>query len=226
VTISYRRYLYLTVFISGMTVLALELSASRLLGAGFGTAQVVWASVIGLTLLFLTVGYFLGGWLADRRPEPALFYRIVVWAAFIAGIIPVAARPLTLGVESLVGRGPAALVLGPAITLLALYSVPITLMGTVSPFAVRLALSNAGNAGRVAGGLYALSTVGSIIGSLLPVLVVLPALGTRLTVLAFALILFLIAALGLLMADRKAAIRLAWMPVLLIALNLVVLSPM
>ena len=86
--------LYLIAFISGMTTLAIELSASRLLGNVFGNSNLVWANVIGLMLLYLTVGYFLGGRLADRRPYAPLLLQILLWAAFLAALIPLLARPI------------------------------------------------------------------------------------------------------------------------------------
>mgnify|MGYP000433304199 CR=1 FL=1 len=92
VTKSSNRYLYLAVFTSGMTTLAVELSASRLLGNVFGTSNIVWANVIGLILLYLTAGYFIGGRWADRSPYFTTFYRILLWGAFLSALIPLVAR--------------------------------------------------------------------------------------------------------------------------------------
>src|SRR6266536_3112072 len=88
------RFLYLAVFTSGMTTLAVELSASRLLGNVFGTSNIVWANVIGLILLYLTIGYFIGGRWADRSPHLTTFYRILLWGAFLSALIPLVARPV------------------------------------------------------------------------------------------------------------------------------------
>ena len=88
------RYLYFAVFSSGMTVLALELAASRLLGSAFGTSNLVWASIIGLILIYLTFGYFIGGRWADRWPYPGTMYTVMAWGAFSAGLIPAIARPV------------------------------------------------------------------------------------------------------------------------------------
>ncbi len=89
-----KRYLYLTVFVSGMTTLGIEFAASRLLGSVFGTSNLVWAAIIGLILIYLTVGYSLGGRWADKYPNYKTFYTILIWGAFSAGIIPFIARPV------------------------------------------------------------------------------------------------------------------------------------
>jgi len=93
-------YLLFTVFVSGMVsgmvTLAVELSASRLLDPYFGTSNVVWANLIGLILAYLTVGYFVGGRLADRYPRPEVLYGITGTAGVLVGLVPFVARPVLL----------------------------------------------------------------------------------------------------------------------------------
>jgi spermidine synthase len=205
------RYLALAVFVSGMTALAVELAASRLLGNVFGTSNLVWANIIGLILVYLTAGYFLGGRWADRHPSPAVFYRIMAWAALTTAVVPVVSRPVLQAAASAVEQLDAAIVLGSFASVLVLFSVPVTLMGCISPFAIRLAIQDVNAAGNVAGKLYAISTLGSIIGTFLPVLWLIPTIGTARTFFVFAALLLLVALAGLWMADRRIALRNSWM---------------
>src|SRR5215471_20322004 len=86
--------LILLVFIAGACSLAVELSASRLLAPYFGTSLFVWANLIGLILLYLTIGYYVGGRLADRFPRPGVLYLLTTVAAFLIGVIPFISRPI------------------------------------------------------------------------------------------------------------------------------------
>lgn len=217
-------FLYLLVFTSGMTTLAVELSASRLLGSVFGTSNIVWANVIGLMLLYLTIGYFIGGRWADRSPYRSTMYKIVIWGAFLSALIPLVARPiLQVASKAFVGA-EAALALGSFVSVLILFSVPITLLGTASPFAIRLAVSNVDNAGRVSGQIYAISTVGSLTGTFLPVLVLIPQIGTIQTFLFFAGVLFIVAFIGLFRESRAAALVYLIMPIVITILAYIVLN--
>jgi spermidine synthase len=216
-------YLYVTVFISGMTTLAVELLASRLLGNVFGTSNIVWANVIGLILLYLAVGYFLGGRWADRSPYFTTFYRIMLWSAFFSALIPLVARPVLVSAATAVSGAQAALALGSFGAVIILFSIPVTLLGCISPFAIRLAVNSASdiaNAGKISGRIYAISTVGSLLGTFLPVLFLIPELGTTATFLLFAGTLFLTAWVGLLQHQGIRALLWLWMPILIIVLSL------
>jgi len=213
-----RFFLLLTVFFSGMTTLAIELSASRLLGSVFGTSNIVWANIIGLILVYLTAGYFLGGRWADRWPYPKAFYRLVSWGAFTSGLVPLLARPVLLRAALAVEKLELALMAGSFISVLILFSIPVTLLGCVSPYAIRLALQDTEHAGRTSGRIYALSTLGSIVGTFLPVLILIPTVGTARTFLVFSLSLLLIALLGWWRTDRRGAVLSLWMPLLLLVL--------
>jgi len=204
----------LAVLVGGMTTLAVELSAARLLGATFGTSNIVWANIIGLILVYLAAGYFIGGYLADRSPTLRRFYQIVAWGAFSSGLAPFLAR-LVLPVIADSGLPLSA---ATALTIFLLFTVPITLLGCVSPFAIRVVLTSVSEGGTVAGRINAVSTVGSAIGSLAPVLFLLPAAGTTATFMIFSLLLLALALCGLVQASRPMALRLVWMPVFLLVL--------
>jgi spermidine synthase len=219
-----QRYLYVTVFFSGMTTLALELSAARLLGNVFGTSNLIWANVIGLMLLYLTAGYFLGGRWADRSPYPTTLYRIIIWAAFLSALIPLAARPVLQIAASAMFEAQASLALGSFVSVLVLFSAPVTLLGCVSPFAIRLAVDKISETGRTAGRISALSTLGSLIGTFLPVLVLIPQLGTFQTFLLFAALLYLVGFGGLWRQGPTTALRMLWMPIVVAVLAALVLS--
>ncbi|MCU0481831.1 MAG: fused MFS/spermidine synthase, partial [Anaerolineae bacterium] len=219
-----KRFLYIAVFISGMTTLAIELSASRLLGSVFGTSNLVWANVIGLMLLYLTIGYFIGGRWADRSPYPKTLYRIMLWAAFLSALVPLIARPILQGAARAVSGVEAGLALGSFASVLILFSVPVTLLGCISPFAIRLAVQSPQEAGRVSGQIYAISTLGSLLGTFLPTLILIPELGTALTFLTFAGCLYLIAFIGLWSQNGVKTLFWLWMPIIIIILAIIVLN--
>lgn len=207
---TFKRYhLYLTVLVGGMTTLAIELSASRLVGNLFGTSNIVWANIIGLMLIYLSAGYFIGGRWADHSPTHVRFYQIAAWGAFLSGLIPFVARfvlPIVAGINLSVG-------LATAISIFVLFSIPVTLLGCISPFSIRLALQTIEKTGQTVGRIYAISTLGSVIGSLAPVLYLLPEAGTLNTFLIFAGTLLIVALVGLTLHDWRQGLLLGWMPV-------------
>jgi spermidine synthase len=208
------------VFFSGMASLGVELAATRLLAPYFGTSLLVWANLIGLILIYLTVGYYLGGRWADRDPRGETLYRIVAISGFSVGILPFVAAPvLSLAVPALatfdVGLGLESF----AGTLL-LFALPVTLMGCVTPFALRLQSHDVRKVGTTAGSLYALSTLGSILGVYVTVFALIPSLGTRRTFLSFSLVLLILAVWGIWQrVGIKQALPFAAMAVIVLALD-------
>ncbi|MEW6568638.1 MAG: fused MFS/spermidine synthase [Chloroflexota bacterium] len=212
------KYLMLSVFVAGLTSLGAEMAASRLLGNVYGTSNIVWANIIGLILVYLSAGYFIGGRWADRSPHRVTFYRLMAWAAFTIGLVPMVSRPVLRQAVAAVEQLDAAVMLGSFLSVLVLFIVPITLLGCVSPFAIRLAISDTREAGRTSGRIYAVSTLGSIVGTFIPILWLIPAIGTARTFLALAYLLLFTALAGLGLADWRAMLRLLWMPLALAGL--------
>jgi predicted membrane-bound spermidine synthase len=212
-----KRYLLLTVFISGMTTLAAELTAGRLIGNVFGTSNLVWASIIGLMLIYLTFGYFLGGKWADANPSPLAMYRILAWGAFTTGLVPYIAVPVLRFAADAFEVLSVGIMAGSFIVVLVLFIVPITLLGTISPYAIRLSMEDTNKSGQVSGQIYAVSTLGSFIGTFIPTLITIPTIGTRLTFASFGMLLLIVALIGLYrFASQKDMLKLVWMPIALL----------
>ena len=211
-----KKYLLFTVFVSGMTTLAAELAAGRLIGNVFGTSNLIWASIIGLILIYLTLGYFLGGKWADANPTPGAMYRILAWGAFTIGLVPYVAGPVLRYAAGAFEALSVGIMAGSFIAVLILFSVPITLLGAISPFAIRLSVDDTAKAGQVSGQIYAISTLGSFIGTFLPTLITIPTIGTTKTFLLFGLFLLFVALAGLgRFASRAEMLKLIWMPIVL-----------
>jgi spermidine synthase len=187
----------LLVFVVGMGSLGAEIAAVRLLAPYFGASTIVWANTIGVVLVALSLGYWLGGRLADRHPRLRGLCLLALAASGLLALVPFAADPLlSLAVDAL-DQVSAGAFLGSLVAVLVLVAVPVLLLGAVSPYAIRLAVTSVEEAGTVAGRLYALSTAGSLVGTLLSALLLIPLVGTRRTFLAFALAIALVAVLGL-----------------------------
>ena len=218
---SHRRYLYFAVFMSGMSTLALELSASRLLGPAFGVSNLVWASIIGLILIYLTLGYFIGGAWADRSPYPKTMYIALAWGSLTAGLVPLISRPVLRQAAEAFDSFQVGVLFGSFTAVLILFCVPVTLLGVVSPFAIRLAITDPRESGTVSGRIYATSTLGSFLGTFLPVLVLIPTIGTVFTFLFFSMILNLVALVGLWTASGwKGVLPWLWMPITILMVAL------
>jgi spermidine synthase len=183
----------------GAVLMALEIVGSRMLAPYFGNSIFVWGSLISVVLAALSLGYWLGGIVADRWP------RFSVLAIFIAvpGII-IAVLPFVYpGLNRAIANGDVGSRLGPLVSSLVLFLVPSVFLGAVSPFAVRLQARAVASVGSTAGGLYAISTAGSILGTLVTAFYLIAVLGVANIVHGLGLTLLLVAA-GILLGRRRA----------------------
>ncbi len=217
-----RRYLYFTVFISGMTALAAEFGASRLLQTIYGSSNLVWASIIGLIMIYFAVGYRFGGLWADRSPKPQTLYIVLTFGAFSLGLVPFVSAPVLRAAAAAFDVLSLGVVLGSFAGTLVLFSIPVTLLAMASPFAVRLLMDDPIKAGKISGEISAVSTMGSVLGAFLPTLFMFSLVGTTLTFLFFSGILLVVALIGLwLSAGSRAVLPFLIMPVLLVCIALV-----
>ncbi len=185
------------VFVVGTGSLGAEIAAVRLLAPYFGASTIVWANTIGIVLVALSIGYWLGGRLADRHPNMRALCLTALLAALLLAAVPFVADPLLDVAVDALDQISAGAFLGSLVAVLFLVAVPVLLLGTVSPWAIRLAVQSVEEAGTVAGRLYALSTAGSLVGTLLSALLLIPLVGTRRTFLVFAFAIAVVAVLGL-----------------------------
>lgn len=188
-------FLYLTEFFSGVSVMAAELGASRLLAPYFSSSQIVWTIIIGMIMIAMALGNLYGGRAADRHPDPALLYRRLLIAAVWLAAIPLVGKYIILGVSGLlvftVNTG--FLIAAAFCSCLILFVYPLFLLGTVTPSLVKYTVSSLEQSGRTVGRLGACNTIGSILGTFLPTFVTIPAWGTAVTFLLFSGLLLLIA---------------------------------
>ena len=190
-----RAYLYVTEFFAGMSVMAVELAASRLLAPYFSSSQIVWTIIIGTIMIAMALGNVYGGRLADKDSNPSLLYRRILFAAIWIAAIPVFGKYFIIALSGalIVTIDTNLLIWSAFLSCMVIFVVPLFWLGTVTPCLVKYATKNLEDNGKVVGYLGAFQTIGSIIGTFLPTFVTIPAVGTAITFLIFAGILFLIA---------------------------------
>jgi len=203
--------LYAVVAISGAPVLVIEILGTRILGPFYGVSLYLWSALIAVTLAALSLGYAIGGRWADRRPDTRVLAGIIAAAGLWILAVPWLRDPLLHLTESW-GLRTAVLV-----SAAALFAPPLTLLGMVGPFAIRLCTSDVARAGRTAGDLFAISTVASVAGALATGFWLIPAIGvTRLT-LGVGAVLLIASAIAARARPATAPSLMAWAPLLLAA---------
>lgn len=181
-------FLYLTEFFAGMSVMAVELGASRLLAPYFSSSQIVWTIIIGTIMIAMALGNIYGGRSADKNPNPDKLYgRILIAAVWIA-LIPVAGKYIILGISALLifTVNSNFLIWAAFAACMVIFVFPLFLLGTVTPSLAKYSVNSLNDSGRTVGTLGAFNTIGSIIGTFVPTFVTIPAVGTSITFLIFA----------------------------------------
>ncbi|MEK9159228.1 MAG: fused MFS/spermidine synthase [Patescibacteria group bacterium] len=188
---------YFSAFICGMAVMAVEVSAARLLAPYFGNSLYVWTNILGLVMVALAAGYYFGGRLADKHPNRDAYFALVfltgVWTVLIPFAAPALFENLTTGFPNL------ALTVkwGSFFAVGFLLTVPMFLLGMIVPFTVKLVIKNVASMGRESGQISTVSTLGSLLGTFLPAFLLIPTMGTTKTFVFIGLVLIFLAAFGL-----------------------------
>ncbi len=198
-------FLYATEFFSGMSVMAIELGASRLLAPYFSSSQIVWTIIIGTIMIAMALGNVWGGRLADKDPNPDRLYGRLLVAAVWTAAIPFLGKYVIIAIAAgLAFLMPSNYLVWAAFaSSMVLFVFPLMLLGTVTPSLVKYTVSSLDDSGKTVGYLGALNTIGSIIGTFTPTFITIPAVGTAVTFLIFAGILFLLALLYFLSRKRR-----------------------
>jgi len=181
-------FLYATEFFAGMSVMAIELGASRLLAPYFSSSQIVWTVIIGAIMIAMALGNIWGGKMADKNPDPGKLYNRILIAAIWIALIPFVGKYVIAGVSLLVAMVVTGnfLVWASLACCLVIFVFPLMLLGTVTPSLVKYAVHDLETNGEIVGRLGALNTIGSIIGTFIPTFVTIPTVGTAATFLIFA----------------------------------------
>lgn len=184
-------FLYLTEFFAGMSVMAVELGASRLLAPYFSSSQIVWTIIIGTIMIAMALGNIYGGRSADKNPNPdRLYVRILIAGVWIAAI-PVVGKYIILGISALLifTVNTNFLIWAAFAACMVIFVFPLFLLGTVTPSLAKYTVQSLSDSGSIVGTLGAFNTIGSIIGTFVPTFISIPAVGTSITFLIFAAIL-------------------------------------
>lgn len=187
-------YLYMTSFFAGMSVMAVELGASRLLAPYFSSSQIVWTIIIGIIMIAMALGNIYGGRSADKNPNPDKLYIRILIAAVWIGAIPIVGKYIILLISGLlvITININFLIWAAFFSCAVIFVFPLFLLGTTSPSLVKYTTDNLEDNGKTVGKIIAFNTIGSIIGTFVPTFVTIPTVGTFMTFLIFAGILLLL----------------------------------
>lgn len=199
---------YLTAFITGLSVMAIELGASRLMAPYFSSSQIVWTIIIGTIMIAMALGNVVGGRMADKHKTPD---RLFIWlfaAATWTMLIPLFGKFIISGTALVLALFVTKnyLVVAAFVSAILVFVFPLMVMGMVTPNLVKYAVSNLEENGRTCGIIEACNTIGSIIGTFLPTFVTIPYVGTSMTFIIFASVLYAVCLAYFFFRKKKRAV--------------------
>ena len=186
----------ITVFLCGALGMILELVAARILSPYVGSSNLIWTTIIGIMLTSMSIGYWLGGKIADKRPDINLLSLFILVGAFFTSLIPLWETVLVKPFSEISNQ----LVLVAIICSALVFGIPSFILAMVSPFAVKLEDKTHEDIGKTSGKISSLSTIGSIVGTFVGGFLLIPNLGVRMLILILTIVLFI---LSFMMFDRK-----------------------
>src|SRR3990167_5133350 len=204
--------LFAIAFLEGAMVLSVEILGAKMLAPFFGTSLIVWSSVIGITLTSLTAGYYFGGYLSKKQNPATILFTVLLLATFTIVLMP------TLAYSYIGSFSEWSIYTGSFFSALLLLGPPLFLLGTTSPILIQVMTQSVTESGRLAGTLYAISTVGGILMTFLQGFLLVPLFGISIPLLFCALIL-LITTLGILYTSRRLIYSLPVFLILLFQFN-------
>lgn len=188
------RALVVLVFIVGVGSLGAEIAAARLLAPYFGDSTIIWANTIGVCLIALALGHWLGGRFADRHPHIEGLRVLVLISAAMLSIVPLVSGPfLHLAIQAF-DKIEAGAFVGSLVGMLVLIALPLVLIGAATPWATKLAVTDLEHTGETVGRLGAIGTAGALVGTFAASLLLIPFVGSQRTFIVFALLMAIVGA--------------------------------
>ena len=196
-------FIFFYVFCNGLAITAIEMTASRYLAPFFGTSTIVWANIIGVILIALAIGYSIGGKISQLFNDYKIFYIIGLFGGVLAFALPVILGLIFNRFPIYASNVPFWESLGSFMISLVIFGIPVAFLAMLSPFAVRLISNDVNSVGDKAGSLYALSTIGSVLGIYLSTFLTVPYWGVKNTFFACAIMMIVLSVIGLVANDDK-----------------------
>lgn len=180
---------YGIVFTTGASILAIEILGSRMIGPYFGINLFLWTALLSITLIALALGYFFGGLLADYKPSYRVLATLILIAALWLSILPFITEPLSMFSRNFGYKFSVML------TALCLFTIPLSCLGCVTPYVLKLSVHSLDQVATKAGDLYAFSTVASVLSALATGFFFIPYVGVKELTYLLVLVLTLLATL-------------------------------